>query len=52
MEHYTWEEMDKEILSPTIARRIIAGETAMVAQDFLVKGAGVPEHQHESEQIT
>ena len=44
--------MDKEILSPTIARRIILGEKAMVAQVFLAKGAVVPEHQHESEQIT
>jgi len=52
MEHYTWEEMDKETLSPTIARKIIAGEKAMVAQVFLVKGAVVPEHKHESEQIT
>jgi quercetin dioxygenase-like cupin family protein len=52
MEHYTWEELDKEILSPTIARRIITGEKAMVAQVFLVKGAVVPEHKHESEQIT
>ena len=52
MEHYTWEEMDKEILSPAIARRIIAGEKAMVAQVFLMKGAVVPEHKHESEQIT
>jgi quercetin dioxygenase-like cupin family protein len=52
MEHYTWDEIGKEILSPTIARKIIAGETTMVAQVFLVKGAVVPEHKHESEQIT
>jgi quercetin dioxygenase-like cupin family protein len=52
MEHYTWDEMGKEVLSPTIARKIISGEKAMVAQVFLAKGAVVPEHQHESEQIT
>ncbi|HVX65262.1 MAG TPA: cupin domain-containing protein [Bryobacteraceae bacterium] len=52
MEHYTWDEMEKEILSPTIARKIISGEKAMVAQVFLAKGAVVPEHKHESEQIT
>src|ERR1700742_3635714 len=52
MEHYTWEEMDKEVLSPTIGRKIISGEKAMVAQVFLAKGAIVPEHFHESEQIT
>ena len=52
MEHYTWDEMDKEVLSPTIARKIITGDKAMVAQVFLAKGAIVPEHHHESEQIT
>ena len=52
MEHYTWDEIEKEILSPSIARKIISGEKAMVAQVFLVKGAVVPEHKHESEQIT
>jgi len=52
MEHYTWENLEKEILSPFIGRKIIAGEKAMVAQVFLSRGAIVPEHQHESEQIT
>ena len=52
MEFYTWDEMEKEILSDTIARKIISGDKAMVAQVFLAKGAIVPEHHHESEQIT
>src|ERR1700722_18956169 len=52
MELYTWDEMEKEVLSPTIARKIISGEKAMVSQVFLAKGAVVPEHRHESEQIT
>jgi quercetin dioxygenase-like cupin family protein len=52
MEHYTWDEMEKEILSPTIGRKIVTGEKAMIAQVFLAKGAVVPEHHHESEQIT
>jgi quercetin dioxygenase-like cupin family protein len=52
MEHYTWDEMDKEILSDTIARKIVTGDKAMVAQVFLKKDAVVPEHHHESEQIT
>ena len=52
MEHYTWDEMEKEVLSETIARKIISGDKAMVAQVFLAKGAIVPEHHHESEQIT
>ena len=52
MEHYTWESLDKEVLNPHISRKVIAGEKAMVAQVFLAKGAIVPEHYHESEQIT
>ena len=52
MEHYTWDNMEKEVLSETIARKIISGDKAMVAQVFLAKGAVVPEHHHESEQIT
>ena len=52
MEYYTWDSMEKEVLSPTIARKIIHGDKAMVAQVFLAKGAVVPEHHHESEQIT
>jgi unsaturated pyranuronate lyase len=52
MEHYTWEDMEKEKMSDVISRRIITGEKAMVAQVFIAKGAVVPEHHHESEQIT
>jgi quercetin dioxygenase-like cupin family protein len=52
MEHYIWDKMEKEVLSATIGRKIISGEKAMVAQVFLAKGAIVPEHSHESEQIT
>jgi quercetin dioxygenase-like cupin family protein len=52
MEHYTWDKMETERLSETIGRKIISGEKAMVAQVFLAKGAIVPEHHHESEQIT
>ncbi len=52
MEHYAWDRMEKEVLSATISRKIISGDKAMVAQVFLAKGAVVPEHRHESEQIT
>ena len=52
MEHYCWENIPKETLSDTIGRKIISGEKAMVAQVFIAKGGVVPEHFHESEQIT
>ena len=52
MEHYTWESVALEHMSEVISRKIISGEKAMVAQVFLKKDAVVPEHNHESEQIT
>lgn len=52
MEHYTWDNLEREVLSQQIWRKVITGEKAMVAQVFLKKGAAVPEHHHESEQIT
>jgi len=52
MELFTWDSMPKEELNELIGRKIISGEKAMVAQVFISKGAVVPEHHHESEQIT
>src|SRR3954451_15933928 len=52
MEFYTWDELETEVMSDWIGRKIISGDKAMVAQVFLKKGAVVPEHFHESEQIT
>ena len=52
MEHYTWDEMEKEVMNDKLARRFVTGEKAMLAQIFLKKGALVPTHQHESEQIS
>ena len=52
MEHYVWDDLAKENLKNGIARKVISGEKAMIAQVFLDKGAVVPEHSHESEQIT
>jgi quercetin dioxygenase-like cupin family protein len=39
-------------MSDVISRKVISGEKAMIAQVFLKKDAVVPEHHHESEQIT
>ena len=52
MEYQTWESVPLEAMSDVISRKVISGEKAMVAQVFLKKGAVVPEHRHESEQIT
>ena len=52
MEHYTWESVPLEVMSEMISRKVISGDKAMVAQVFLKKDAVVPEHHHESEQLT
>src|SRR5947208_7676062 len=52
MEYQTWESVPLEVMSDMISRKVISGDKAMVAQVFLKKDAVVPEHHHESEQIT
>lgn len=52
MKHHVWSEIEEEVLSPTISRKMIAGQKGMVARIFLKKGAVVPEHHHENEQFT
>src|SRR5579863_7292341 len=52
MRLFSWDEVKTEVMNPRISRKVITGEKAMVAQVFIAKGAVVPEHHHESEQIT
>ena len=52
MKTYNWDEMPLDELSATIGRKMIWGERAMVARVFLKKGAVVPLHRHDNEQIT
>ncbi len=50
--HFAWDTMDWEEVVPGIRRRIVTGDGMMIAQIFLEKGAKVPLHSHENEQIT
>lgn len=52
MEHFVWDSVRLEVMNPKISRKVITGEKAMVAQVFIAKDGVVPEHSHESEQIT
>jgi quercetin dioxygenase-like cupin family protein len=52
MEYVSWDSVPLEIMSDMISRKIVTGDKAMVAQVFLKKDAVVPEHHHDSEQIT
>jgi len=50
--HYRWDDIPKERMSDVIDRRFVSAERIMLAQVFLKKGAVVPTHTHESEQVT
>jgi quercetin dioxygenase-like cupin family protein len=50
--HYRWDDLPREQLSPLIGRRLITGDQMMIAHVYLAKGAIVPKHSHENEQLT
>lgn len=50
--HFRWDDMPKETVTDVISRRIITGDDMMIAHVYLDKGAVVPQHSHENEQIT
>ena len=49
---YRWDELPRESLSPLIGRRLISAERMMLAHVYLEKGAVVPWHSHDNEQLT
>jgi quercetin dioxygenase-like cupin family protein len=49
---YRWDDMPREQLSDVLDRRLITGDRMMLAHVYLKKGAIVPRHSHENEQIT
>ena len=51
MEVLRWGDEPVEQLSPTIGRQLIYTERMTFARVLLARGALVPRHQHESEQI-
>ncbi|MDH2905448.1 MAG: cupin domain-containing protein [Methanomassiliicoccales archaeon] len=52
LEKVSWDGVKQDTLSDMITRQMVYGEKAMVARIFLKKGAVVPAHKHESEQLT
>ncbi|MSO83215.1 MAG: cupin domain-containing protein [Acidobacteria bacterium] len=49
---HRWDEIALEKITEMISQKIIAGEREMLAQIYLKRGALVPMHSHESEQMT
>ena|SRR5215467_11618647 len=52
MQLYNWNAMEEETLNPLISRRVIHTERMTICKIRLKKGAVVPMHSHENEQIT
>ena len=50
--HDTWEKIPRETVTDDIGRRLFTGDRMMLAQVYLDKGAIVPWHAHENEQLT
>jgi quercetin dioxygenase-like cupin family protein len=48
----SWDAIPLESMSDLISRKFVAGDKVMLAHIYLKKDAVVPEHFHESEQIT
>jgi quercetin dioxygenase-like cupin family protein len=49
---YRWDEIALDKVTEMISRKIVTGAREMLAQVYLKKGALVPMHAHESEQMT
>src|SRR5262249_20803592 len=49
---YRWDQVPREELHDTLARRLITGDQVMLAQVYLKKGCVVPKHAHVNEQFT
>ena len=50
--HEKWDEIPRETVTDDIARRLFTGDRMMLAQVYLDRGAVVPWHSHENEQLT
>ena len=49
---HRWDEIALEKVTEMISRKVVTGEREMIGQIYLKRGAVVPMHSHESEQIT
>ncbi len=52
VQHACWDDIEQEIVTDKITRKLVTGQTMMIAQVLLQEGAIVPMHSHHNEQIT
>lgn len=49
---HRWDEISLDKITEMLSQKVIAGEHEMLAQIYLKRGAQVPVHAHDSEQMT
>ena len=49
---HRWDEIALDKVTEMLSRKIVTGEREMLAQIYLKRGALIPMHAHESEQMT
>ena len=49
---HRWDEIELEKVTEMFSRKIVSGDREMVTQIYMKKGALVPVHSHESEQMS
>ena len=50
--HFRWDDMPIEPVKEGLGRRLVTGDRMMLAHIYLDKGAVVPLHSHDNEQLT
>lgn len=51
-EHYCWNDLPAELVTPSIARKYLTGDHVTVARFELAAGGVVPRHSHDNEQVS
>jgi quercetin dioxygenase-like cupin family protein len=49
---HRWDEISLQKITEMMSQKIVAGEREMLAQTYVKRGALIPLHSHESEQMT
>ena len=52
MKIHRWDDIEHEQMSANVARRVVHSERMTMARIYCKKGAVVPRHSHENEQVT
>ena len=49
---FRWDEIALEKITEMVSRKVVSGERETMSQIYLKRGAVVPQHVHQSEQMT